>query len=122
MRSNFTRRWIRGAAILAGAAMIGGFAGCGQQSSATPGCPDKEGEAHDLAMTGTKVRVVNAMCPIAGSHGVGKDMVQDAALVREFKGQNVGFCCQHCLPVWDKLSDEKKQAALDAATSKKSAG
>lgn len=119
MTSHITRQLLRAAMIISIAACANG---CAKQSSATPGCPDKPGEAHDLAMTGKTVRVVNTHCPIAGSHTVGKNMLQDAALVREFKGQNVGFCCQHCLPVWDKMSDEKKQAALDAAMGKKTAG
>ncbi len=112
----------RGAMVCALALGLGMMAGCQNQMSATPGCPCEPGAKHTLAMTGTTVQVVNDRCPIAGSHSVGKDRVQDVALVRDFRGKKVGFCCENCLPVWDKLSDERKQAALDAAMDKKVSG
>jgi hypothetical protein len=58
------------------------------------------------------VQVVNDKCPIMG--GAINPAKVPAAQTRQFKGQTIGFCCTNCLPAWDKLSDEQKQAKLDA--------
>ena len=62
---------------------------------------------------GETKKVDNAKCPIMGTK-LDKDNVP-VDLTREFKGQTVGFCCPNCPPAWDKLSDDEKQAKLDAA-------
>ena len=54
---------------------------------------------------------VNTVCPIMG----GK---VNPSLTRQFSGKTVGFCCGGCLPKWDKLSDDEKQAKLDKVLSK----
>jgi len=59
-----------------------------------------------------KVTVVNARCPMLGTV-LQPDLVPEG-LVRVFKGQKVGFCSPACLPAWDKLTDEQKQAKLQA--------
>jgi len=57
--------------------------------------------------------IVNARCPIMGTQ---LDPAKvPAELTREFRGQKVGFCCGGCPAAWDKLTDQDKQAKLDAA-------
>jgi len=42
----------------------------------------------------------------------------DPNIVRDWKGQKVGFCCEGCLPKWDKLTEAEKDAALAKAIAK----
>ena len=42
----------------------------------------------------------------------------DPSVVVDWKGQKVGFCCAGCLPKWDKLNEEQKDAAVAAAVAK----
>lgn len=73
-------------------------------------------EAEDEAMCkevkpGT-VTTVNHYCVI---------MLEDPVnptVVREYKGQRVGFCCKGCLGKWDAMSDSQKDAAIVAAVAK----
>lgn len=58
-------------------------------------------------------KVINARCPIMGTK-IDPNNVP-ANLTREFKGQEVGFCCGSCPPAWDKLSDQQKQEKLEKA-------
>lgn len=58
-------------------------------------------------------KAVNSKCPIMGSKIDPANV--PANLTRVFKGQTVGFCCGGCPGAWDKLSDDEKQAKLDAA-------
>lgn len=53
----------------------------------------------------------NDRCPITG-----KDIEQDTEFSRMHKGMKVCFCCPACPPQWDKLSDEEKDAKLQAVT------
>jgi len=39
----------------------------------------------------------------------------DEELVAEFGDGKVGFCCAKCIPKWEELSAEEKQAKVDAA-------
>ncbi len=55
-------------------------------------------------------RPVNAHCPVMGLE-LDKDEVPDD-LMREHKGQDVGFCCPSCPESWDGLSDEEKDEKL----------
>jgi len=59
------------------------------------------------------VAVVNGKCPMMGDT-LNKTAVPDT-MVRDYKGQKVGFCCPPCMPKWDKLSDEDKAAKLAVA-------
>lgn len=129
-----TARSIPLARSIAGLALVCTLAitGCASSSStpANPGCPDKDDAS---AMAGPKVSgsvdsggeaqvaVVNAYCPIAGAHAIGKNKVTSASLTRTFKGQSVGFCCDNCPPVWDTMTDVQRQRALDAVMAKESA-
>jgi hypothetical protein len=58
-------------------------------------------------------KIVNSKCPILGTK-LDPAKVPDS-LIREYKGQKVGFCCDGCPPAWDKLSDAEKDAKLKAA-------
>lgn len=96
--------------------------GCQSSStaSASPGCPDnhEHGAAAKAAGEAKLVKVVNTRCPIAPDDEVGDGGLVDAELTRVYKGQTVGFCCPNCPPLWDKMSDAKKDAALKNAASK----
>ncbi len=52
----------------------------------------------------------NTACPIMGSP-IDPEKVPDS-LIREYNGQKIGFCCAGCPSMWDKLTDEQKQAKL----------
>ena len=58
------------------------------------------------------VTTANAYCVIMNEDPV------DPELVREYKGQRVGFCCKGCLPKWEALTDGQKDAALAKAIAK----
>jgi pectinesterase len=58
-------------------------------------------------------KVVNSVCPIEGTK-IDPTNVPDSQ-IRTYKGKKVGFCCTMCPTVWDKLSDEEKDAKLQAA-------
>jgi hypothetical protein len=60
---------------------------------------------------GKVVPVVNEKCPMTGNKLDREKAPAD--LRRDFKGKPVGFCGKECLPAWDKLTDEQKQAKLD---------
>jgi ribosome-associated protein YbcJ (S4-like RNA binding protein) len=59
--------------------------------------------------------VVNVRCPIMGS-AIDPAKVPES-LIRQYKGQKVGFCCPACPQAWDNLTDEQKDAKLSAAMS-----
>jgi hypothetical protein len=70
-----------------------------------------------VATTGTApakavVKVVNTKCPIMGG-AVDPNKLSDA-LIRDFNGQKIGFCCGGCPGQWDKLSDADRQAKFTA--------
>lgn len=88
------------AVTLAGALLVGA---CQSTSDDEPMCLKRK--------PGTIVSV-NEYCPIVLADPV------DPTIVVEWKGQKVSFCCQGCLPKWDKLSAAEKDAALGAAIAK----
>lgn len=57
-----------------------------------------------------KPEFVNAKCPIMGSP-INPDKVAKN-LIREYKGQEIAFCCGGCPASWDKLSNAAKDAKL----------
>ena len=79
------------------AAVVAGLvaAGCASQSGKTAAADAKGG-------------AINTMCPIGG-HEV------DTAVVREWKGQTIAFCCDHCTAKWDKMADAEKDGVLKVA-------
>ena len=64
-------------------------------------------------MMGKEPTVINSVCPISGKKINPYDVSDNR--IREFHGKKIGFCCPNCPSAWDKLSDEDKQAKLDAA-------
>jgi hypothetical protein len=62
-------------------------------------------------------KFVNTRCPIMGG-AIDPAKVPDN-MVRTHKGQKVAFCCPMCLPKWDKLTAEQKDAKLKAAAAAK---
>jgi len=57
-----------------------------------------------------KPRFANVRCPIMGSP-INPDKVAEN-LVRDYKGEKIGFCCGGCPGQWDKLTDAEKGAKL----------
>lgn len=51
---------------------------------------------------------VNTKCPIMGN----AIDTEDPAMVREWDGKKVGFCCPPCLEEWDELTDAEKAEKL----------
>lgn len=64
-----------------------------------------------------KAKFVNTRCPIMGG-AIDPAKVPDS-LVRTHKDQKVAFCCPGCLPAWDKLTPEEKDAKLKAVAGAK---
>lgn len=58
------------------------------------------------------VTSVNHYCAVVNDDPV------NPAIVREYKGQKVGFCCAGCLPRWDAMTEAQKDAALKTAIAK----
>ncbi len=59
------------------------------------------------------IEFVNVRCPMMGTE---LDLANvDPDLVRTYNGQLVAFCCPMCLPQWDALSDEERDAKLAEA-------
>ena len=85
----------------------------GALAFAVSGCsaPDSDPAADNGADTnGTPATVaVNDRCPMMG----GKVTADGGSTV--WKGKTIGFCCPECIDKWSALSDEEKQAKLDAA-------
>ena len=83
---------------------------------ALPACTtDHDGDENEAVCKEVKpgtVTTVNAYCVVMNEDPV------DPELVREFKGQRVGFCCKGCLPKWEALTDGQKDAALAKAIAK----
>lgn len=57
-----------------------------------------------------KPKFANVSCPIMDSP-INPDKVSKA-LVRDFKGQKIAFCCGGCPTAWDKLTDAEKSVKL----------
>ena len=96
-------RSFRNVVVLASVAALFSLAGCASNKAASG--------------ADSKVAVINTVCPIAGDDFESKE--RQANLVRTVDGKNIGFCCDHCTTKFDKMSDDKKKAALAAATANK---
>jgi hypothetical protein len=55
---------------------------------------------------------VNYYCVVVNDDPV------DPEVVREYKGQRVGFCCPGCIKRWNAMTDEQKDAAVKNAVAK----
>lgn len=60
----------------------------------------------EVATSVAASEIVNVKCPIMG-HEVETENL-DPALVKEWNGKKVGFCCPPCLEEWDELTDAEK--------------
>jgi YHS domain-containing protein len=84
---------------------------------ASKACCDDSGEKAAQKTADGKVVVINTMCPIGGDDFGSKERSSD--LARTYNGKAIGFCCDHCVQKFDKMSDEKKQATVAAASANK---
>lgn len=63
------------------------------------------GTKHTAPMNAT----INTKCVISG-----EALKADSPTV-DYMGKKIGFCCDHCVENWNKMSDAEKQAKLGAA-------
>jgi len=64
--------------------------------------------------------VANDRCPIMGSRIDPSAVTEN--LIREWKGKRIGFCCAGCPDTWDKLSEQEKEAKLQAVMREQDTG
>ncbi len=64
-----------------------------------PGCATSHHESHAVGAA------VNRQCPMM-------DEAVDPAVTAMFEDQMVAFCCNDCVPEWNKLTPDEKRAAL----------
>lgn len=81
-----------GVALLVGAT----FTGCQSRPVMSREAADAQG-------------LLNSKCPMMPEHGI------DPAVTVGHRGGRVGFCCNHCVQEWDRLSDSAKDARLARA-------
>jgi hypothetical protein len=101
MRKKYTTAAVLVMVMVGSSAMLGGCL-CG---------PDEDKQVCESPKAGTIV-TVNEYCAVNNNDPV------DPAIIREWKGQKVGFCCKGCLPRWAKMSDAEKDAAVASAVAK----
>ena len=94
------------AALFLACALAGG---CASTKNTADHDEEKCGEVKPGIITS-----VNTMCAV-----VQNDPVNPAVQTVEWKGQKVGFCCNGCVPRWNKMSAEQKDASLAAAMKNK---
>ena len=63
-----------------------------------------------------KMPVCNAECPISGKKIDMMNVPENLTTI--YKGQKIGFCCPACPVSWQKLTDEEKNAKLEAVMPK----
>lgn len=73
-------------------------------------------ECRKVMASGATKKIVNAVCPLMGSKLDLSKVTHD--LTRQYKGKQVGFCCEGCPGAWDKLSDDEKAKKLHASMPK----
>ena len=74
---------------------------------ALAGCTNDKKTTSTAPSTAT-VKAVNTTCPVGGKN-------VDTAVVRTWKGTNVGFCCTNCAGKFDKMTDAEKDAVVTLA-------
>lgn len=87
--------------VLSAGVLAGASIGCGGGEQPPAGRPQADANA----------KVVNSTCPIMAGNAVDRENTP-ANLIREYKGQKIGFCCAGCPDKWDKWTDEQKDAFL----------
>jgi len=84
--------------LLAAAALVA--AGCSCSDNADAECrPAAEGATHPVA--------VNSACPV-----MPEDDTTSSTTFVDHKGKKVAFCCSHCVPKWNAMTESEKDAAL----------
>ena len=91
---------IAGLAVVALAAL----GGCAAENATC-----KPGDANAKPAAG----MANASCPMMPDHAV-----EAGAVAVSYKGQNVGFCCDGCIPKWNKMTDAQKDESLKKVAAK----
>ncbi len=74
------------------------------------GTKAENAQAKHAAKESPEARFANSKCPIMGKR-INPEKVKPA-LVRQFDGKQVAFCCGGCPRRWDKLSQEEKARKL----------
>ena len=85
--------------------VAGGLIGCNK-----PAEPERDPGSGPTTQPAAKVATVNDKCPMMGGKVIKAGV--SPALVRDFNGQKVGFCCAGCLAPWDKLTEIEKAEKL----------
>ncbi len=108
---------VRPLALIMTSAALFALAGCATNKEG--GCCDDSATKQTAAPATptTRMTVVNTVCPLSGEDFGTND--RSSEVVRAYKGENIGFCCPGCVSKFEKLSDEKKAAALTAAKANK---
>jgi len=73
--------------------------GCGKKESETAAT---EGDATTVVKAG-----FNSVCPISG------DEIGESTTRVEFGGKTVALCCDDCVAMWEKLTDEERAGKID---------
>jgi hypothetical protein len=68
------------------------------------GCSSDKKEEPKAAMG-----LMNSKCPLMPDHPI------DPNVTADYKGGKVGFCCDGCLPDWNKMTDAQKDERLAKA-------
>ncbi len=118
MNSRFTRTFafvsVAALAALAGCANKG--ACCDTKEAPAKSDAPAKSSAAPATPTGNMV-VINTLCPIGNDEFGSKD--HPAELSRTWNGKNIGFCCDHCVAKFDKMTPEKKNEVAVAAAANK---
>lgn len=114
MKSSRCRATWRSVLSVAAAGLWGAALGCAAERSGAAATAERSAPADPGA---AKVRVVNAYCPVAGTHPVDEsgNKMTTADLTRRWRGQTVGFCCDGRPPFWDEMTDAEREEKLAAA-------
>ena len=80
------------------------FMGCSDTAE-----PEGPGEIESLGAS-VSLGIANTVCPLMGGD-------VDETVTTSWDGKTIGFCCDKCIPAWDKLSDEEKTEKLAKAAS-----
>lgn len=80
------------------------------------GCKSSDSAATEDAAKCTAVKegtvtTANTMCAVNPN-----DPVDPAVASAEWKGKKIGFCCNGCVPKWNKMTPAQKDAAVAKVT------
>ena len=99
----------RSVIVLSACTLLGAALGACQSTQTAA-----KGEDQSMCMApkpGT-ITSVNQYCVMVNADPVNPEVVT------QWKGQTVGFCCNGCVPKWEKLTEAQKDAALAKAVAK----